>query len=202
MLREAASLSKYWRLLFHARVHLALADRIASGQLMAADVARRIERWALRPSTKSAVLRGEDLLLPPVTDASVYEEFVAVFLELKYFAPALLPSYFPTLDDMCGSRQSSARIFITAALYEQTELPVRPKMSKTRPKGTKQRSKPASSIRSSSCPLKQSERHYCRIMERADRSRARGNLVRRRCCVGGRRRWSAELARGRQRSPA
>ena len=46
-----------------------------------------------------AVLGQEAFLLPPVSTVSVYVEFVAVFLELRYSAPDVLSAYFPSLDD-------------------------------------------------------------------------------------------------------
>ncbi len=47
-----------------------------------------------------AVLGQEGFLLPPHNDQSVYEEFAAVFLELRYFAWNALPRYFPALEDL------------------------------------------------------------------------------------------------------
>jgi hypothetical protein len=44
------------------------------------------------------VLRQEDLLLPPADDASAYVEFVALYLELRQFAPRTLDRTFPALD--------------------------------------------------------------------------------------------------------
>ena len=91
---------KYWRLLFHVRVHRELDRKIADGALDAAAVRQRIERLGDAEFEEvRLVLRQEDLLLPPADDVTVYVEFAAVFLELKFFAPSLLRRYFPSLDE-------------------------------------------------------------------------------------------------------
>ena len=41
------------------------------------------------------VLLKDDFLLPPADDLETYVEFVAVYLELRYFAPRDLHGYFP-----------------------------------------------------------------------------------------------------------
>ncbi|HEY1381487.1 MAG TPA: hypothetical protein VGF55_32095, partial [Gemmataceae bacterium] len=90
------TLVKYWRLLFHAAVHRAVAAR----RLTASEVRDRIRH--IGPAAFDevrSVLRQEKLLLPPADDAAAYEEFIAVYFQLEYFAPPLLPHYFPAIDD-------------------------------------------------------------------------------------------------------
>jgi hypothetical protein len=94
-------LTKYWRLLFHARVHLALDTAAAEGRMSDDDVRDRIRQIGESEFEEiRLVLRGEDLLLPPKTDLVVYTEFAAVYLELRTFAPSLVGSYFPSLGDL------------------------------------------------------------------------------------------------------
>src|SRR5262249_17589950 len=94
-------LTKYWRLLFPARVHMAPDAPVAPDRLPAADVRDRIRQiGACEFEEVRQVLRTEDLLLPPKSDLSVYCEFVAVYLELRSFAPSLVGSYFPSLGDL------------------------------------------------------------------------------------------------------
>ncbi len=94
------SLLKYWRQLFHARVHFVLEERIAAGRLGEADVRSRIRQIGVTEFEEiRSVLRQEEYLLPPRTDLSVYVEFVAVYLELRCFVPSFLRSYFPSLED-------------------------------------------------------------------------------------------------------
>jgi hypothetical protein len=84
---------------FHVEVHLAVRRRLEGESPDAVheriDKLGRTEFDAVR-----AVLLEEDLLLPPYSDAAVWEEFVAQFLELLHFAPASLPGFFPTLRDL------------------------------------------------------------------------------------------------------
>jgi hypothetical protein len=89
-------LIKYWRLLFHAAVHRAIESRA----LTAFDVRARIRQvGSVAFDEVRTVLRQERFLLPPHDDASAYEEFAALYLELAYFAAPLLPHYFPAIED-------------------------------------------------------------------------------------------------------
>ena len=93
-------LLEYWRLLFHARVDLAIERRSRDGSLTPADVRRRIHQIGQTEFDEiRSVLRQEDFLLPPRDPRMVYREFAAVYLELRHFAPSLLPVYFPSLED-------------------------------------------------------------------------------------------------------
>src|SRR5262249_3676712 len=92
------ALVRYWRLLFHARVHLALEGRVAEGKLSATGVRQRIHRIGQAEFDEiRAVLRQEKYLLDPHDPVSVYVEFAALYLELRHFAPHLLAHYFPTV---------------------------------------------------------------------------------------------------------
>jgi hypothetical protein len=89
-------LTRYWRAIFHARVHLALDAKVTSNELDAAVLRERIDRVGqLEFDEVRAMLRHDDLVLPPYGDREVYVEFAAVYLELRYFAPGLLVSTFP-----------------------------------------------------------------------------------------------------------
>ena len=73
-----------WRAIFHARVHQAL-DALA---LTPAAIRPRInDIGQLAFDEIRLVLRQEDLLLPPADDTTTYVEFVALYLELRAFAP-------------------------------------------------------------------------------------------------------------------
>ncbi len=92
---------KYWRLLFHARVHLALEQSIGGERFGPENARQRIaELGEAEFAEIRSVLRQEDFLLPPHDDYSTYVEFAAVYLELRYFARHLLPPYFPELRDI------------------------------------------------------------------------------------------------------
>src|SRR5260370_41440786 len=64
-LPEGAQLLQYWRLLFHVRVHLALAERRRSGLLGPSAIQERISSLGeTELSEIEAVLRQENMLLP------------------------------------------------------------------------------------------------------------------------------------------
>ncbi len=89
-----------WRLLFHARVHMALDEQFAAGRLSPAVLRERIQQLGTAEFEEvRAVLSQEDMLLPPQSDASIYAEFVAVYLELRCFAGSLVPHYFPGIEN-------------------------------------------------------------------------------------------------------
>lgn len=91
----------YWRLLFHARIHVALEEQIASGRLTPAVVRSRIDHIGQAEFDEiHAVLRQENYLLHPNDYQATYVEFAAVYWELRFFAASWLPTYFPSLDDL------------------------------------------------------------------------------------------------------
>ncbi|MBK9033706.1 MAG: hypothetical protein IPL61_20980 [Myxococcales bacterium] len=83
-----------WRAVFHARVHETLERR----DLTPAEVRQRISAIGQTEFDEvRLVLRQEDLLLPPAGDTDAYVEFVALYLELRHFAPRTLDETFPVL---------------------------------------------------------------------------------------------------------
>ena len=87
--------------MFHARVHDAFDDLLGSNKLTTAAIRERINRIGqIEFDEIRLVLRQEDALLPPVSDASTYVEFVALFLELQLFDPAALAGTFPTIHEL------------------------------------------------------------------------------------------------------
>ncbi|HEX3761787.1 MAG TPA: hypothetical protein VHW23_23975, partial [Kofleriaceae bacterium] len=96
---DPSELARAWRVIFHARVHQALDARARTGAITAASVRARIHRIGQTEFDEiRAVLRQEDLLLPPAGDTATYIEFAALYLELRAFAPRTLGRTFPTLD--------------------------------------------------------------------------------------------------------
>lgn len=95
---ESEVLTRLWRAVFHARVHLVLAERHADGQLDDAEVRKRIEAIGQTEFDEvRAILRHDDMVMPPGDDREVYVEFAASYLELQHFAPNLLVTTFPGL---------------------------------------------------------------------------------------------------------
>ena len=127
----AEVLHAYWRMLFHARVHLALEQLVASGGLDAAIV---FQRRRLIGATEfdeiRSVLHKDDMLLPPGDDLETYVEFIAVYLELRYFAPQELTAYFPAVRDWKLIDQLISRDVEHESIYRETRLPGAPIQSR------------------------------------------------------------------------
>ena len=93
-------LGRFWRSIFHARVHLELERRAEQGGLEPGAVRQRIHHIGQTEFDEiRAILRHDELLLPPYGDREQYIEFAALYLELKHFAPELLTTTFPGLVD-------------------------------------------------------------------------------------------------------
>ncbi|HEU5433639.1 MAG TPA: hypothetical protein VFU81_18370, partial [Thermomicrobiales bacterium] len=178
-LTAGEALTKYWRLLFHIRVHLALAQRIAEGALNSAVARRRIEQIGPAAFEEAKlVLRQEDILLPPVDELSTFIEFVAVYLELRFFAPALLPRYFPTLPPADEIDPVLAAELDAAALLAATRLPGAPLPAPLQEEIEEEGPEEAEDEELDVTPARASERLYRKLNRRADRAAALGNAVR------------------------
>lgn len=178
--RRADVLLKFWRLLFHSRIHVLLEQQISQGLLTPAVVRRRIEAIGQAPFDEiRSVLRQEDFLLPPRDATTVYVEFAAVFLELRYFAGRVLQRYFPSIADFEQ---------VEAILSEDVDGAAA--FSDTRPVGapdplsvaSQQETVPSTDVPDdeddSAEPPPRSQKKYDRLNERADRAGEVGNDVR------------------------
>jgi hypothetical protein len=167
----------YWRLLFHARLHVALEARLGEGRVTSAGVRHRVQR--IGPTEFDAirdVLRQENFLMPPRDDRTAYVEFAALYLELRHFAPSLLLRYFPGLTDAAA---------IDALLAEDVDAAA--VLAQTRPHGAPD---PAAVARANGQTPRPHERaadllagppsegNYRHFVVRADAARAVGNVVR------------------------
>ncbi|MBL9083230.1 MAG: hypothetical protein JNK76_15560 [Planctomycetales bacterium] len=171
-------LLKYWRLLFHARVHVELERSVLEGRLNEQTVDQRIAAIGrLQFEEIRTVLKQENMLLPPVDDTSIYIEFVAVYFELKFFAPRLLADYFPSIDDWSAVEALLEQDFPAKHWFAATRLPGSPEPHEQTVDDeetlVERRADPAATN-----PRKQSDRLYCRMMNIADRARVNGNDVR------------------------
>ncbi len=123
-LNEAALgklLRRYWRLLFHVRVHLEYREL---SNLHKLDADRLLERLCgLGPipfAEARQVLQREEMLLPPTGYLSMYTEFAATFLELWYFARQELSAYFPAVSEPSKIAQMLSADFDHLGLYKAT----------------------------------------------------------------------------------
>ena len=92
--------SRLWRAIFHGRVHQAFDELLGGKALTPAAIRERVHRIGQAEFDEiRSVLRQEDLLLPPIDEASTYIEFVALYLELRHFAPDAVARTFPAVFD-------------------------------------------------------------------------------------------------------
>jgi hypothetical protein len=179
---RARMLLRYWRLLFHARVHWSLQARKAGDGLRS-----RIVRIGLTEFHEAAaVLRQERFLLPPGDAATTYEEFAAVYLELRFFAPDMLPLYFPacsrleTIDAVLAEDVDAGRLFTDTRLEGAPDPAAPPVPSLADEKEALVQSTDDENFSPPSLPLLTSDtpRAYRRLLQRADKASRRGNMVR------------------------
>ena len=91
-------LLEYWRRLFHCAIHRELSAAWSRKPPTDIDVQSRVARLGRAAFAEIRYVLGRDrCLLTPADDRSVYAEFAAVYLELRYFSPALVSVYFPGL---------------------------------------------------------------------------------------------------------
>jgi hypothetical protein len=187
---RATTLLKYWRLLFHARIHLAFEQAHSAGDGTQDKLRSRIQRIGLTEFDEAtAVLRQESYLLPPGDAATAYEEFAAVYLELRYFAPNMLPLYFPacsclqTIDSVLVQDVDAAGLFAATRLEGAPDPapPSIPSLADERdaldsPQREQGIDEPLLALGTGD--VGDAPRAYCRLLERADEASRRGNMVR------------------------
>ena len=173
----ADNLTICWRLLFHARVHQALQHQSQLGRLDAAAIQLRIEQLGQAEFAEiQQVLSQENFLLPPASDLATYVEFAAVFLELRYFAPGFLQSYFPALLDLDAVYDLLAADVDAEQLFQATRPPGAPEQPERRDIPSEEISKVV--VEPAPVQRKVSLRAFGRLLDRAARVGIRGNLVR------------------------
>jgi hypothetical protein len=178
-------LLQYWRLLFHARIHLELDERLAAGGITAAAVRERIRRiGGVEFEEIRAVLAQEAFLLPPRDEVSAYCEFAAVYWELRYFAQALLPRYFPGVEDFHRIETILAEDVDARRVFQATRLPGLPDGATTDSIGPIQARKASGEEGQVDSPPggAPAEAAYRRLIRRAEEAARRGNVVRSAIC--------------------
>ncbi|MDX1966191.1 MAG: hypothetical protein SFV23_03370 [Planctomycetaceae bacterium] len=127
---DALSLARYyWRLAFHAKIDAVMLERTSARSMSVAQLRSRIDHLGQEQFDEvRAVLKREGFLTHPEEPRRVYAEFVAVFAELRAFAPELVTVYFPSLVDPVAIEQLIREDCDTARLLagtrpHQLELP-------------------------------------------------------------------------------
>ncbi len=136
----------YWELLFHARVHREFeralvvpplggigTDIPAKAGTTSAAIAQRVRAIGCEAFDEIRnVLHEERFLLPPYDDASVYVEFAAVYLGMRYFKPFLLCSFFPALPSLEEVDKIITQDIDACTLLDATRLPGTPEPGELR----------------------------------------------------------------------
>lgn len=105
-----------WRRLYRVRVRDAVRRVVAAGSLTdRISVIGRVEF-----EEASAVLRQDGYVFPESGDVETYAAFAAVFLELSAFAPALLASTFPAVEDPSSVASTLANDVQAASILAAT----------------------------------------------------------------------------------
>jgi len=169
----------YWRLLFHARIDFELALKASPNRMSSAELRRRIDAIGQSQFDEiRSVLRSEQMLRHPEDYRHVYAEFVAVYHELRVFAPHLVPFYFPSLGSEPEVLAAIGPDCDAQSLLEATrpsELP-----SAAAVAVAPHRADPVESLLEGA-PINlasRSPRKYAALARRAARLRAAGNNVR------------------------
>jgi hypothetical protein len=155
-------LLKYWSRLFHASVHLALENRRAEGKLTEEQVHDRAGRIGRAEFEEiRLVLDQEHYLLPPGDERSVYVEFAAVYLQLRYFGSDLLASIFPGIRDFAHIDEVLAQDLDARELFTRTRLVGAPEPEVRDPSGADE-----------------AHEYYWKLVNNAKRAAQQGNTVR------------------------
>ncbi len=117
----AGWLTRYWRLLFHCRLHLDLEERVTKGEIDAAVLRRWVRGIGITEFAEvRSVLIQEGLILADANPTSTFIEFAATYLELEYFSPGASSHYFPGLDRPGSWAELLGQVLDADRLYAAT----------------------------------------------------------------------------------
>ena len=123
----------YWELLFHARVHMEFQHLARQQRCGPAETEQRLAALgSLAVDEIRNVLRQERFLLPPYDDPSLYVEFAAVYLGIRYFQPYLTASFFPALESLEKVDEVIAQDIHAETILDVTRLPGTPEPEELR----------------------------------------------------------------------
>ncbi len=168
---------RYWRQVFHARVHLAFE---ASPRFSLEDgwPVSRIERLGrIEFAEARQVLVEDGYLVLPADDRSTYIEFAAVFLELAAFHPDRVADTFPAIRDQAAVRALLAADFNPDALLAATRPPGAP-AGPILPEPAELDSEDEPESPDHLPPAVRSPGRWARLKARAEAASSRGNNVR------------------------
>jgi len=165
---SADALRGLWRLVFHARVHEALD---ALDGLTVEACRERIEAIGQAEMDEvRAVLDQERLLLPPGDERAIYAELVALWSELRQFAPHAVEHTFPAVTDPSRIDRLITRDIDVAAILAASRPPNAPDLA------VEAAPEPSASMSLSTRTRVDAESRSAR--SGASKARERGNLAR------------------------
>lgn len=115
-------LLRYWRLLFHTRVHRVFARLRAEGELPDATIQQRINAIGLVAFEEARAVLQQENYLVHLDSAATYEEYATVFLDLQFFDPRHLPHFFPASHPIETVSQILAQDVNPEPLFHETRL--------------------------------------------------------------------------------
>jgi len=171
-------LRDYWRLLFHARIHACLDPQLAPDHLVSLKLQHQLARLSdAEVSEIETVLKQEGLITANADRLTTLIEFAAYYLELKRFAPTLLPRTFPGLDNPQEIETILAGLVQDESLFHATFLPgASAPLTEPMPRpGDHLDETPVDSVEWEIDP---NNKASSALIQRAEQVAARGNLVR------------------------
>lgn len=171
-------LQQVWRRLFHAVLDLRLSESLCGADERAL-VQQRIAKLGQSEFDEAHfVLRNEQLLIHPDSRVAAWREFAAVYLELRWFEPDLLPIWFPSLagrghvDSLLAADVDAESLFHRTQLYGAAAPDLTPHIVRDEARLAHARRDWTTGV--GSVP---SDRAWLRALRRRDRANERGNTV-------------------------
>jgi hypothetical protein len=165
------ALHRFWRLLFHARVHAVLDRHVAEGRLSKLGIDERVRQLGLATFDEARlVLEQERFLLPPEDEMTIYVEFAALYLELRCFRPHLASVFFPSIGNHAEVDAILAADVDAASVLAETRLEGAPGPILPPVETPPEKAECEGELRS--------EDQYRTLLGRADKAASVGNMVR------------------------
>ncbi len=166
-----------WRRLFHAQMDREFQRSDAWGS---SEILRRNISAIGQAEFDEAhyVLRSELRLISPNSRDEALREFAAVYFELRYFEPDLLPIWFPSLRDSANVQKILSRGLVIDQFYRDSRLEGTPSPELiSHSQSDEDRLVTTRRNWSLATGVSQSERGYLRQLRKRDRANERGNTV-------------------------
>lgn len=168
---------KLWRRLFHAQVDRHFEQSTYANPL-AFTQGRIAELGQVEFDEAVSVLRSEHALIHPGSRIEAYRELIAHYLELWFFAPALLETWFPSLVRVVDVEQIMLKDVPAKELFARSRIEgsALPDLASPaeRDEGMLLQTQERWSLGGA---IQQSNRAYLRLMRRRDRAAEKGNSV-------------------------